>query len=710
LDGFDSATIREGMYDRQAMTKALISRNWSAVVSLLPHGVLLNQFLEDIEHTGCLIHPRDDAAGRAGRDRFLANIRQHLQEHGSGQLVADLESHIRDVRIIERCFHEIRKALKQIQISQRSPEEQAWAAIDRFIGELRHLHERMNAALKEKSSEEGISFLDSDPWTLKGDTGMKINPDAVVASLARQLALTLTMLAFENDWFSGRTLNLPERVPTSDNLQFESGSNSLLAHCWTEVEDGSEHVRYFGTKVVEERAIFQSPDSEKTIEADMVRFDIHYVLQYWEIVARERFARTVLQNSSSIHNSRDVKGRIKNPRHEQMELIPVNFMSSDEAIVHMILIFIFRLPVSSPHLYKGLLLTEWMRGYAVLQRLAHEEEGNLSILEFEPDQLHKILVNAGLTAEKAKIFLDEATFQRGKRDLYDAPLLRSGSGRLFFLAPLYIGATLWDIILSQLGSLRESVGLKGQIFEQEVRSLFDEKGVPARSFKYKIGDQVFQVDLAVLWDRKLFVFECKNDVLPGSRPSQSYYFWQDMLSAAEQVTRIAEQLTTDDSIIKSHFGPNAEWDEVHPIVLNAIPFSLPDKINGAFFYDASALQRFFKEGRLGIIQESKGSDGQTVFTKVPLQKLWAGDSPTANDLIEQLQNPAQLTSLKKRANVDWIKIGISNDFVLVTPALRLTAVGFDDVLSSLGVASENATALKEELAKIADSVSGQGPL
>ena len=113
---------------------------------------------------------------------------------------------------------------------------------------------------------------------------------------------------------------------------------------------------------------------------------------------------------------------------------------------------------------------------------------------------------------------------------------------------------------------------------------------------------------------------------------------------------------------------------------------------------------------LGIIEESKGSDGQTVFTKVPLQELWAGDSATADDLIEQLQNPAQLTSLKKRASVDWIKIGISDDFVLVTPALRLTAVGFDDVLSSLGVTGENATVLKQKLAKIAESVSEQDRL
>lgn len=692
------------MYDRQAMAKALMSRNWGVVAPLLRDDSFLNEFLEDIKHTGCLICPRDNPDECAGRDEFLANLRRYLQEHDCGNIIDDLESHIRDARLIERCFREIRKSLNLIPISHRSPKEQAWAAIDRFVGELGHLRSQMDAALKEKSSEGSLSFMDSDPWALTGERGMKINPDAVVASLARHLALTLNMLAFENGWFSGKLLIVPERVQTSEDLQFESGSNSLLAHCWTEVEDGSEHVRYFGAKVVAQRAKFRSPDSEKIIEADMVRFDIHYVLQYWEIVARERFARAVIQNSSSIRNSQDLKARIKNPRHENVRLIPYNFVSTDEAIVHMILMFIFRLPVSSPDLYKKLLLVEWIRGYAVLQRLASEQDqSNLTILAFDSAQLHSIFVNAGLTSEKATIFMDQATFQRGKRDLYDAPLLRNDSGKLYFLAPLYIGASLWDIILSQLGSLGESMGLKGQIFEQHVRSLFEARQIPARSFKYNIGNQVFQVDLAVLWDRKLFVFECKNDVLPGSRPSQSYYFWQDMLSAAKQVTRIAEQFDTDHSIIQRHFGAGAEWDEVYPIVLNAIPFSLPERIKGAFFYDASALDRFFKEGRLGIIQESTGAEAQRIYTKVPLQELWAGESPSAKDLIGQLQNPAQLTTLRKRASIDWIKIAISDDFVLVTPTLRLKGVTFDDTLTSLGVTAEEATALKQELEKIAES-------
>jgi hypothetical protein len=47
-----------------------------------------------------------------------------------------------------------------------------------------------------------------------------------------------------------------------------------------------------------------------------------------------------------------------------------------------------------------------------------------------------------------------------------------------------------------------------------------------------------------------------------------------MLSAAEQVARIASDFRDNGNIIKQHLGTD-DWDDVYPVVLNAMPFSLP---------------------------------------------------------------------------------------------------------------------------------------
>jgi hypothetical protein len=132
-----------------------------------------------------------------------------------------------------------------------------------------------------------------------------------------------------------------------------------------------------------------------------------------------------------------------------------------------------------------------------------------------------LLQRAGIAEGQVGLFTEEITFQRGKRDLYDAPLLMGNDGRHYLLAPLLASASIWQIVLSQLGSSGVSFETKGSAFEKSVLRLFQSNQVPAKGFKYVHDGQQFECDVAAFWGKHLFVLECKNGPLPTSRPVSS---------------------------------------------------------------------------------------------------------------------------------------------------------------------------------------------
>lgn len=115
----------------------------------------------------------------------------------------------------------------------------------------------------------------------------------------------------------------------------------------------------------------------------------------------------------------------------------------------------------------------------------------------------------------------------------------------------------------------------------------------------------YDSDVAVLWENQLIVFECKNYSLPNDGPADRFYFWQKQAEAQDQVRRIASYLSANSQIVKKHFGEDAEWEAVHSVVLNALPFSLRRASTGTYFYDASALGRFLRTGTSRCVQRNQ---------------------------------------------------------------------------------------------------------
>jgi hypothetical protein len=337
-------------------------------------------------------------------------------------------------------------------------------------------------------------------------------------------------------------------------------------------------------------------------------------------------------------------------------------------------------PIKSTAKYGGLTILEWLRGYCVLEACYTEKEeaSSTGLIEVDRQEFVATLERAGFSSSKAATFLDRVTFQAGRRDLYDAPLIPTQNGRLFFLESLYHGVDVAVIISSQIGSQKLNVDAKGEAFEKAVLKMFENAGIAARTFKFNIGnnDQAegdgkgkgYQCDVAVLWDRHLFIIECKNYGLPTVDPADRLYFWQKQTAAMKQVERIARDLGDHPEIIRQHFGEDAAWDHIHPVVLNASLLSLQRFRNGTYFYDASALSRFLKEGTLNKIA-SRTVDGKRLELSEVVKRLWRGSKPTAEDLLQEMDFPSQVQMERDAYYIAHSLMPLSQDVaVLITEA------------------------------------------
>jgi hypothetical protein len=301
-------------------------------------------------------------------------------------------------------------------------------------------------------------------------------------------------------------------------------------------------------------------------------------------------------------------------------------------------------PMKNRTAFGGLTILEWLRGYSILQKCYAGESGVSSdaVVKIDPSEFDATLRRGGLRGIKAKTFLERITFQAGRRDLYDAPLLATTDGELFFVAALYRGGVdVALIISSQIGSQKLNVDSKGKTFERAVVKMFEEAGLTAKTFKFTIGSTSYNCDVAVLWDRHLFIFECKNYGLPTHDPADRLFFWMKQVAAVRQVERIAKDLTDHPDILRQNFGENATWDEIHTVVLNASFLSFPKSRTGTFSYDASALGRLLKGGTLNEIH-SLPINGKRIEVSFEVKRLWEGDRPTPEDLLREMEHPSQV--------------------------------------------------------------------
>ncbi|WMN77540.1 hypothetical protein NI385_00625 [Vibrio parahaemolyticus] len=113
-----------------------------------------------------------------------------------------------------------------------------------------------------------------------------------------------------------------------------------------------------------------------------------------------------------------------------------------------------------------------------------------------------------------------------------------------------------------------------------------------------------------------------------------------------QIDRLVKALLSHPEVMEEHFGINVSDYDIVPVILNCMPFSWKGKYKNVYFTDSSSLNRFLASGHINaVVSKSKGK--QRVLEKSTVYKLWESETPSADDLIRQFENPIQLQGYLK---------------------------------------------------------------
>jgi len=637
------------MKNEEQLKKVFERFEWSGVVGLLPDRSenTLQDLLSLVSKTGVLIRVYDIGAAKdAKRAQFIEDLKSFVASSKIDQAEAYLAYLLSQVAITEAAIREIDETLAQDPFSSLPADRQAWSILSWAATEMLDVHRQMNEGVQARTVDGGL-FI--DPLNLRVDKAHGSSlADGRIYQLAQTAENTLRLLGHRNKWNASEAFVIPARVEVSADDLKAAARVARFGDVWQGLIDESLYHRswggYFKIRRPNREQLSVSPGLEVVFDSVKTARERRDDMQIAEQVAQTRLQRWLLSVSRGISRT-DAKGRIRPPRVEPVELAPTQLVSELEFVSLYVLDRIYHYdPVNNTELYGGLTLLEWLRGYSVLEEAY---AGGVApdvapLVAIDASEFSATLERAGLHASKAATFIKRVTFQRDRRDFYDAPLIRSADGKLYFVAALYHGVDLALVIASQIGSLRKNVDAKGKTFEKYVLKLFQDASIPAASFKFKIAKVEYDCDVAVLWDDQLLVFECKNYSLPTDSPTERFYFWHRQVEALSQVERISGDLALNPDIIRKHFGANAKWKAIHPVVLNALPFSIRATPKGTYFYDASALGRFLEKGTVDEVREIPNNQGVTRVS-VTAKRLWKGATPSAQDLLREMKYPSQIS-------------------------------------------------------------------
>jgi hypothetical protein len=640
---------------------------------------------------GCLpLFEYPNVKGEAAREDAIAQIVAIIEARAPIGAADDIKAVLALFKLIESGYRAILDDLAVLPSASLTPQCRISALLD--------LCAQRRDGVRMESMDALIVDGMIDPIGLGvGDGhGNVVSPDVLIDVDVVTLTMALKMEAFQQGWFNASDqLVLRNRVETTTDEREAVRPLLLAAQAWRHWTWIQEETRYFDGTLTD---VPLSEFPQGYHKAGVTRF-LHHLLggADWhaiDLAANERFHLWIKQQAAQMTFGTNAAKLVKGISNKA-PLLPEAFVSIEELNSAYTLDQALSTKVATDTTqYRGLRLVEWLRGYATLQQLvaAPYEVGDhrpeLLLVEIERSDLIKRLQRVGLRGDKANSFINLVSFDKLTRDLFDTPVLCTGSSTVFLYGPSLVGGLPAQTTLSRLACLKQSLTVRGKAFEKAMLAFMKAQGLDVHTTTVRRGREEYDYDLLVRWDERIFLFECKSRSLSGNNLIASYYDALEIGSQVGQVTRLVEGLKLHPDILDGLFGPGASELELIPSVLNALPMSVPQPIGGVYFTDASALTRLFHSPALMVI--TARSESNPFFASAPTRRLWAGDTICADDLVRQLQSPVQLNLMLRQIgmtrSMGWLKTGClaATTRILhqVVPMGRLTAMlgETDDVL------------------------------
>jgi hypothetical protein len=161
--------------------------------------------------------------------------------------------------------------------------------------------------------------------------------------------------------------------------------------------------------------------------------------------------------------------------------------------------------------------------------------------------------------------------------------------------------------------------------------------------------------------------------------------------------RLVEALERWPDILTDEFGAGFAYDEIVPCILENETYSLPVQLDGVYVYDWSALSRFFQEASFGVCRDHRLSGNIVARNRVQMKRIWAGDAPTADDLIAEMGNPHQFAVMTHHVVAEDFGFGLSNDTVTIDIICRRTPMTIESMAAAVGASPDAVIARLDEV-------------
>ena len=637
------------------------------------------------------------------RTSFFNEISTFVLEHLGAESKAEFDAEIELIDQIEKGYQGIINTLSKCDIGKHPATVRSAGIIKRASHEYlelnRLLHKKL-AATKQFNAMSGPFVQDAN--------GGAISADAVLEGLSDTVAMALIMEAYNNRWFDGETVILPEFPEIDEEVIIQSGSTQVLALIWRQWQRTEKRRRYLGGEFIVLSKDKLPPKVPNNIER-LVKYvpadDGFSDREIYDYISNIRLKDRLIQNffELEIEHRLSEKGVGIN---NGAALPPKELISGEEAHACISLSEILGYQIADDDERPGgLRLLEWVRGYTVLKELSSHNQGEDVSVEqctpvFEENELVAILNKCGLEGELANMFISHTCLHKSCRDMFDCPIIRLGESHLLLFTPAVTNINIPMVVLSNLSNRGEVLGRKGKAFEKYIHGYLGKQRMEAFSFKATREGQEYEYDVVLPWEGHIFIFECKNRSLSGNDPVQSYYFDLEVASQVKQVRRLAEALHKYPDIIEHNMGAQYMGHKVIPCILHSLPYSRSGNIEGVYFTDASSLKRFFDQPYFRIKIPHRIGDS-TILHRTAIKKFWNGEKPEAQDYINQLENPFQIELSAKHLDSNTMCFPLSETDLALTVEVVRSEMSVNSVCKAMGA---NADKVLQEIDKISHQV------
>jgi hypothetical protein len=647
------------------VSEALKNLSWQvledhlAETALTPHDV--HKLVGLVRRSDALVLKRLNPKRQKARDKFLEKLAVHLEDRGSPKQAELVRSHAVRLNEIDGVYQSILGLLAKTAAAALSPELRVSALLDRSNREYVDLLQQMY----ENSTAGGV--LDLGKVTMTGEGGNEFNPEGAHELLLTTLASTLGMEAHIHGWYDDTGVLVLPTLPTpTDQDRFAVGSVQMLAAAWRHWQFSERRHRYLDAPL-ERKGDLAPAWAEHGVKRLWDSRPSDDDIELYNHVANARLAERLRQHWATVLAASRY-GKAVSGTEGEVELLPNQAVSLQEFHGASALSQLLSGEITDDRSeYAGLTLAEWIRGYSVLQDVAHNalqsRDADRLTIRFSNGELVELLQRLGLHGGKAQVFIGHATYRKASRDLFDQPLIRLQDGGYLLLAISAATSSIPNIILSTLGMLEVNLDGRGKRFEKRMIELLGKHGIKAKNIICDRDGETYDYDVAFVWGDYLFLFECKSRGLSGGDPGQTYFFSLGIRKAIKQVTRLAEGLKRHPDILSTYM-PEAVGKHVVHCVVNSLPYSTFTEEDALHFTDEGGIARFFQQSEIGPRSFSREAGLGAIDPASAVAFLWDGAKPTPEDFLRHLRTPIQLVIAVSRLKLMPVQIPVGEDEAL----------------------------------------------